>query len=253
MNLWQIILIVFGSIIIWFAISIVLYKQFFKRFYDILLSGLALIVLFLPLLLVAFLVKIKLGSPVIFKQERPGKDGKIFNMYKFRTMLPPQTKDGRILTDNERLECIKKNIEILSDEERLTKFGRALRTLSIDELPELWNIFKGDMSIVGPRPLAVIYLPYYTEHEVHRHDVKPGLTGLAQVHGRNTVSWEKKFEYDLKYVNRVSFFGDIKIIIDTFLVVLKHSDIGQGAERPEPFNVVRQREWDNGTVFKDRK
>ena len=252
MEWWQILLIVLGSVAIWLVFSIIFYKPFFKRLYDILLSGLALLFFSLPLIIVAILVKIKLGSPVIFHQERPGKNGKIFKMCKFRTMLPPQTKDGRILTDNERLECIEKGIEILSDEERLTKFGRMLRALSIDELPELWNIFKGDMSIVGPRPLAVIYLPYYTQKEMHRHDVRPGLTGLAQVHGRNTASWEKRFEYDLKYVNKVSFFGDIKIIIDTVLVVLKRSDIGQGEERPESFNVVRQREWDNGTVMKDR-
>lgn len=252
MQWWQILLIVLGSIALWLLLSIILYKPFFKRFYDILLSGLALIILSLPLIVVMILVRIKLGSSVIFKQERPGKNGKIFKMCKFRTMLPPQTRDGKVLTDSERLECVEKGIDMLTDEERLTKFGRFLRTLSIDELPELWNIFKGDMSIVGPRPLAVIYLPYYTKEEMHRHDVRPGLTGLAQVHGRNTVAWKTKFEYDLKYVKKYSFFGDIKILIDTVLVVLKHSDIGQGNERPEAFSTVRQREWDEGTVIKDR-
>lgn len=252
MEWYWVLTIVLGFVLFLIFCSSFLYRHFFKRFYDILLSGIALIVLSIPLLVLSLLVRIKLGSPVIFRQERPGKNGKIFKMYKFRSMLPPQTKDGRILTDKERLECIEKGIDILSDEERLTKFGRLLRALSLDELPELWNIFKGDMSIVGPRPLATIYLPYYSKEEFRRHDVRPGLTGLAQVHGRNSTSWKKRFEYDLKYVNNYSFFGDIKIIIDTILVVFKRSDIGQGNERPESFNVVRQREWDNGEVIKDR-
>lgn len=221
-----------------------MYRHFVKRLLDLLLSGLALI-LFSPILLViAILVRITLGAPVIFKQERPGYKGNIFRMFKFRTMLDPQTKDGRKLTDKERLECIEKGIAILTDEERLTRFGRFLRAASLDELPELWNIFIGDMSIVGPRPLATIYLPYYTEEEKRRHDERPGLTGLAQVHGRNSVSWEKRFEYDVYYVDHCSFLLDLKIILQTAAVVLKHENIRQGADRPEAFHIIRQREWD---------
>ena len=229
-----------------------MYKSFFKRLFDVVLSGLALIILSPILLIVAILVRIKLGSPVIFKQQRPGYKGKIFNMFKFRTMLDPQTRDGKKLTDNERLECIEKGIDILSDEERLTKFGRILRATSLDELPELWNIFIGDMSIVGPRPLATIYLPYYTIEEMRRHDVRPGLTGWAQVHGRNTASWRKRFEYDLYYVDHCSLWLDIKTIFQTVAVVFKREGIGQGEERPEAFNTVRQHEWDEGIVIKDR-
>lgn len=252
MEWYWILTIVLGSVFLWALLSALLYKPFFKRFYDIFLSGTALIILSIPLLVLSLLVRLKLGSPVIFRQERPGKGGKIFKMCKFRSMLPPQTRDGKVLTDKERLDCVEKGIDILSDEERLTKFGRLLRALSLDELPELWNIFKGDMSIVGPRPLATIYLPYYSKEEFHRHDVRPGLTGLAQVHGRNTASWKKRFEYDLKYVKDYSLLGDIMILIDTVLVVFKRSDIGQGNERPESFNVVRQREWENGEVVRDR-
>jgi len=227
-----------------------LYKRCVKRLLDVVLSGLALLVLSPILLIVAILVRIKLGSPVVFKQERPGFKGKIFRMYKFRTMLDPQTRDGKKLTDNERLECIANGIDILSDEERLTKFGRFLRASSLDELMELWNIFIGDMSIVGPRPLATIYLPYYTKEEMRRHDVRPGLTGMAQVNGRNTASWEKRFEYDVFYVDHCSFLLDLKILFQTVAVVFKHDDIGQGNARPESFNVVRQRQWDDGTVEK---
>lgn len=229
-----------------------MYKVFVKRVLDLILSGFALIVLSPILLVIAVLVRIRLGSPVIFKQERPGYKGKSFMMYKFRTMLDPQTRDGRKLTDNERLECIEKGIEILSDEERLPKLGRILRAASMDELPELWNIFTGDMSIVGPRPLATIYMPYYTKDEMRRHDVRPGLTGVAQVHGRNSASWRKRFEYDLYYVDNCSFLLDVKTIFQTIAVVFKHEDIGQGEEKPESFNTVRQREWDEGIVIKDR-
>lgn len=224
------------------------YARYIKRILDVLLSGCALIVLSPVLLIVAVLVRVKLGSPVIFCQERPGKNEKIFKMYKFRSMLPPMTRDGRVLTDDERLECIRRNEDILTDEERLTRFGRLLRATSLDELPELWNIFIGEMSIVGPRPLATIYLPYYTEREAHRHDVRPGLTGLAQVHGRNTTSWAKRFDYDLTYVDHITFVGDIKILFDTVAVVVKHSDIGQGDQRPESFCDVRCREWAEGCV-----
>ena len=229
-----------------------MYKKFIKRVFDIILSGLALVILSPVLLIVSILVRIKLGSPVIFKQQRPGYKGQIFNMYKFRTMLDPQTRDGRKLSDKERLECIEKGIDILTDDERLTRFGRILRATSLDELPELWNIFIGNMSIVGPRPLATIYLPYYTKEEMRRHDLRPGLTGWAQVHGRNTASWNKRFEYDLYYVDHCSILLDIKTIFQTIAVVFKREGIGQGFERPEAFNTVRQREWDEGLVIKDR-
>ena len=221
-----------------------MYSSYIKRFLDFLFSLCTIIALSPVLFITAILVRIMLGSPVLFKQDRPGLHGKIFGMYKFRSMLPPMTRDGRILTDNERLECIKNGIEVLSDDERLTKFGRLLRATSLDELPELLNILKGDMSFVGPRPLATIYLPYYNEKEMHRHDVRPGLTGLAQVNGRNSASWAKRFEYDLEYVRNVTLLNDMKIIFKTVAVVFIREGIAQGAERPESFNVVRQREWD---------
>lgn len=229
-----------------------MYKNYIKRLLDILLSGLALIFLSPVLLVVALLVRIKLGSPVIFKQERPGYKGEIFKMFKFRTMLDPQTRDGKILTDKERLECLKNGIDILTDEERLPRFGRILRATSLDELPELWNIFIGDMSIIGPRPLATIYLPYYTIEEMRRHDVKPGLTGMAQVHGRNSASWNERFKYDIFYVDNCSLWLDIKLVYQTIAVVFKHEGIGQGKERPVAFHVLRQKEWADGTVIKDR-
>lgn len=187
------------------------YEKYIKRPLDFLLSLLALIVLSPILLIVAVLVRIKLGSPVIFKQQRPGLNGEIFNMYKFRTMTNAKDENGKLLPD----------------EKRLTKFGRLLRKTSLDELPELVNILKGDMSIVGPRPLAVQYLPYYSEKEMHRHDVKPGLSGLAQVNGRNSVMWEEKFAYDLKYVNNITFFNDIKIIFLSVKTALMREGIGE--------------------------
>lgn len=181
---------------------------------DIVCSGAALIVLAPVLAVVALLVKVKLGSPVIFKQERPGLNGRIFNMYKFRSMTDKKDANG----------------DLLPDDERLTKFGRLLRSTSLDELPELFCIANGSMSIVGPRPLLVSYLPYYTKEERHRHDVRPGLTGLAQVNGRNTLTWEEKFGYDLEYVNHVSFLNDVKIILKTVMKVVKRSDILIGRE-----------------------
>jgi lipopolysaccharide/colanic/teichoic acid biosynthesis glycosyltransferase len=186
-----------------------MYKHFFKRLLDILLS-LIILICFSPLYLVlAILVRFKLGSPVLFKQARPGKDEKIFNMYKFRTMT-----DGR-----------DENGNLLPDEVRLTAFGKKLRSTSLDELPEFLNILKGDMSFIGPRPLLVKYLPYYNERERLRHSVRPGLTGYAQAHGRNAISWEKKFEYDVWYVEHLTFLTDLKVIIDTVKTVLSHEGV----------------------------
>ncbi len=203
-----------------------MYQKYFKRILDFVLSGVALIVLSPVYLVLYILVRIKLGSPVFFMQERPGLHGKIFKIYKFRTMTDERDDKG----------------EFLPDEVRLTAFGKALRSTSLDELPEIWNIFIGDMSIVGPRPLVVCYLPYYNEFEKHRHDVKPGLTGLAQVNGRNSVQWEDKFRYDVEYTKNITFLGDANIIFRTISIVLKREGIGQGAEAPESFHIVRQRQ-----------
>lgn len=219
-----------------------IYCRYVKRFLDIILSLLGMILLCWLYAIVAVLIRIKLGKPVVFKQKRPGqidkKTGKekIFTMYKFRSMKDATDRNGNKLTDAQRLELIRKegHEAVTSDEERMGRFGRMLRKLSIDELPELLNILKGDMSFVGPRPLAVIYLPYYTEEERHRHDVRPGLTGLAQANGRNAISWEKKFAYDLEYVNHASFILDLKILWKTVAVVLKHDDVEQNAEGEKP-------------------
>lgn len=186
-----------------------MYKRFVKRCLDFLLSLAALIILSPVLLLVAILVRCKLGSPILFKQERPGLHEKIFCMYKFRTMTDAKDADGNLLPD----------------EVRLTKFGKLLRSTSLDELPELFNILKGDMAIVGPRPLLVQYLPRYNERQHHRHDVRPGFTGLAQVNGRNSISWKEKFEWDVRYVENVSFLMDLRIIAKTVKVVLKRDGI----------------------------
>ena len=175
------------------------YEKFIKRPLDILCASLAMIVFCWLYAIVAILVRIKLGSPVIFKQERPGKDEKIFKLFKFRTMTDERDENG----------------ELLPDGVRLTKFGKFLRKTSLDELPEAVNIFKGEMSVVGPRPLLVKYLPYYNEEQKHRHDVRPGLTGLAQISGRNACSWDEKFEYDIQYVNKITFTGDVKIVFKT--------------------------------------
>lgn len=192
-----------------------MYKKYIKRFLDIIISLTGIILLSPVLLVLWILVRIKLGSPVIFTQQRPGKGEKIFKLCKFRTMTDEKDSEGKLLPD----------------EERLTKFGRLLRATSLDELPELFNILKGDMSLIGPRPLLVRYLPYYTQEERHRHDVRPGLTGLAQVHGRNALNWESRFAYDLEYVENCSFFMDLKIFFMTIGKVLKHSDTLSGAEQ----------------------
>ena len=186
------------------------YERYIKRLLDILLSGFALIVLSPVLLIVAILVKIKLGSPVIFCQERPGKDEKIFKLYKFRTMrdaIDPKTG------------------EQLPDEKRLCSFGKKIRAMSLDELPELWNILRGDMSIVGPRPLLVKYLPLYNDEQKQRHDVRPGLTGWAQVHGRNLLNWEERFEHDVWYVHNVNLLTDLKVIFLTVRCVFVREGI----------------------------
>ena len=223
-----------------------IYQKYVKRILDIILSGAAIIVLSPVMGVTALLVRKKLGSPVIFKQKRPGKDEKIFTMYKFRTMLDAKDSKGNNLTDEERLKRIasqkKEQVNISKDENRITPFGKKMRAMILDELPELFNIFKGDMSFVGPRPLVTIYLPYYNENEKKRHNVRPGLTGLAQVNGRNGLSWKEKFYYDTQYVENVTFIKDLKILLKTVRVVFSHSDIGQGEEKPEAFHIVRQRE-----------
>ena len=186
-----------------------MYKLFFKRFLDFILSLIAIVLLSPIYLIIAILVRVKLGSPVIFMQERPGKNEKIFSMYKFRSMTSEIDKEGNLLPD----------------EVRLTPFGKKLRATSLDELPELFNILKGDMSFVGPRPLLVKYLPLYSEEQQHRHDVRPGLTGLAQVMGRNALTWEEKFRKDVFYTEHCNFLLDIQIIGKTILLVLKQEGI----------------------------
>lgn len=197
-----------------------MYRKYIKRILDFTLSLIALIVLSPILLITTILVKIKLGSPIIFKQQRPGKNEKIFTLYKFRTMTDKKDEEGNLLPD----------------EQRLTKFGKILRSTSIDELPELINILKGNMAIVGPRPLLVEYLELYNEEQKHRHDVRPGLTGLAQVSGRNAISWEEKFEEDIQYIENISLIEDIKIILKTISKVFKREGISQeGNETIERF------------------
>lgn len=198
-----------------------IYETYVKRALDVVLSGCALAVLSPVMGVTALLVRQKLGSPVIFCQERPGKDEQIFKLYKFRTMTDARGADG----------------ELLPDAQRLTPFGRRLRSTSLDELPELWNILRGDMSIVGPRPLLVKYLPYYTAEERRRHAVRPGLTGLAQVNGRNCISWEEKFSFDIQYAASVSIRSDILIVLRTVSAILSHDGIQLNAQ--EDLDVYR--------------
>lgn len=190
------------------------YEKYIKRPLDCVLASMALIVLFPVIGVIAILVRIKLGSPVLFIQERPGQNERIFKLYKFRTMTDDKNSDG----------------ELLPDADRLTPFGAALRSSSLDELPELMNIVKGDMSVIGPRPLLVQYLPYYTETEKHRHDVRPGLSGLAQVNGRNLVRWDQRLAYDAEYVKRITFLGDLKIVLQTIKKVFGREDVAVDPE-----------------------
>lgn len=202
-----------------------MYTKYFKRIFDFILALLAVIVLSPILLIVAVLVRTKLGSPVIFKQERPGLHGKVFTLYKFRTMTDTKDENG----------------ELLPDEVRLTKFGKLLRSTSLDELPELFNILKGDMAIVGPRPLLVKYLPLYNEHQSHRHDVRPGFTGYAQVNGRNSISWEEKFDLDVYYTKHLSLWLDLKIILKTVKVVFIREGISsESSVTMEPFTGTKE-------------
>ncbi len=196
-----------------------MYEKYIKGLLDFLFAILLLVILSPIMLAAAIIIKMEdPGGPILFKQERVGKDNKIFTLYKFRTMIVETEKNG-----------VK-----LSDADRLLKFGNILRKLSIDELPQLFNIIKGEMSFIGPRPLPVVYLPYYTDEELHRHDVRPGVSGWAQVNGRNYLSWEEKFRYDLEYVNNVSFLFDVKIFLMTVKKVLTKSDVGvRGADYPD--------------------
>lgn len=197
-----------------------MYRNYIKRFMDLTLALIALIVLSPILLVVAVMVRVKLGSPVLFKQLRPGKDEKIFEVYKFRTMTDDKDEEGNFLPD----------------EVRLTKFGRMLRATSLDELPELFNIVKGDMAIIGPRPLLIQYLLLYNEDQMRRHEVRPGLSGLAQINGRNNLSWEEKFDLDVDYIDNISFFTDATIICNTILKVFQREGISaEGEATMKPF------------------
>lgn len=233
---WGITIIVVVALVVWVLLSALLYRPFFKRFYDVVLSGLAIIVLSPVLLILIVLGAIKMKGNPFFTQMRPGKINKrtgkekIFKLIKFRTMTCEKDENGNLLPD----------------EKRLTKYGKILRSTSLDELPELFNIFIGDMSIVGPRPLLVSYLPYYTETERNRHNVRPGLTGLAQVKGRNSVGWEKRFELDIEYVQEVSLLKDISILFLTVKKVLSHEGIAENTNLIEGnFAKIRQEQNKN--------
>lgn len=196
-----------------------IYERFIKRPMECFLATLSLLFLSPVILILSLLVRVFLGSPVLFEQDRPGKDGKVFKLYKFRTMTDKRDEDG----------------QLLADEKRLTTFGKVLRSSSLDELPELFNIIKGEMSLIGPRPLLVKYLPLYNEEQAKRHDVRPGLTGLAQSRGRNSLSWEEKFKLDVEYVNHITFLGDLKIIVDTIRSVLNSEGISADGDVTMPF------------------
>ena len=207
-----------------------IYERYVKRLLDIMCSGVALIVLSPVLLITAILVRVKLGSPVLFSQERPGKDERIFRLYKFRTMTDERDENGNLLPD----------------EVRLTKFGKWLRASSLDDIPELYNIVKGDMSIIGPRPLLIEYLPYYNETERKRHSVRPGLTGLAQINGRNYLEWSKRFAIDVQYVENISFVQDVKILLETIKKIFSRADVAENTSVEEGnFARIRQQEIEN--------
>ncbi len=212
-----------------------MYRKYIKRALDIICSLLAMLVFCWLFTIVAIIVRIKLGSPVIFKQIRVGKDEKQFELYKFRSMSNAKDENGQLLSDNERL----------------TKFGRMLRSTSLDELPEVWNIFKGDMSVIGPRPWGPAYVPYYTKEERHRHDVRPGLSGLAQVNGRTAADWDERLKYDIEYVKNVSFLLDVKVLFLTVKKVFLRADVA-GAEVQGNFDDYRRKQWDEGTVEKPK-
>ena len=211
-----------------------MYEKYFKRIFDIICALAAIVVFSWLYIIVAILVRIKLGSPILFKQKRPGKDEKIFELYKFRTMTDKRDEDGNLLPD----------------EVRLTKFGKLLRSTSLDELPEAFNILKGDMSVVGPRPLLVEYLPLYNKEQKRRHTVRPGLSGLAQIKGRNAISWEEKFTYDVEYVDNISFVGDIKIILSTvWKAFIKEEGISQqGQATILPFKGTPKRQAEKTNI-----
>ena len=212
-----------------------LYERFFKRLLDIIIALTVLIVFFWLYIIIAVMVRVKMGSPVLFTQDRPGKDEKLFKLYKFRTMTDERDQNG----------------ELLPDELRLKKFGRWLRSTSLDELPEMLNILKGEMSLVGPRPLAVKYLPYYNEMESHRHDMRPGLTGLAQVSGRGGIGWEERFAYDIHYIENVSFTMDISILLQTIQKVFQRENI-MAAEGLKDFDEFRRGQIQKGQVEEAR-
>ena len=212
-----------------------MYKNYLKRVLDVIFASVGIVVFFPIYILVAVMVRINLGSPIIFKQKRPGKDEKIFTMYKFRSMSDQKDKNGNLL----------------SDKDRLTKFGRVLRSTSLDELPELFNILKGDMSIVGPRPLAIVYLEYYNEEEKKRHSVRPGLTGLAQINGRNLSNWDERFKNDIEYVENISFTNDFKIILKTIKKVLLKEDVfARGEVKTLDFHIYRQKQLEENNKLK---
>ena len=205
-----------------------MYRKFFKRFLDIIISLIFILCFWWLYLIIAILVRMKLGSPVLFKQDGPGLNEKIFKMYKFRTMTDEKDKNGILL----------------SDAERLTKFGKFLRSTSLDEIPEFFNILRGDMSLIGPRPLLVEYLNYYTDDEKKRHNVRPGISGWAQVNGRNSLSWEEKFKYDIEYVEKLSFLFDFKIVLLTIKKVLKREDISDFKEENKEIDFDKYREME---------
>lgn len=205
-----------------------MYRKFLKRFLDIIISLIFILYFWWLYIVIAILVRVKLGSPILFKQDRPGLNEKIFKMYKFRTMTNKKDKDGNLL----------------SDADRLTKFGKFLRSTSLDEIPEFFNILKGDMSLIGPRPLLVQYLEYYTTDEKKRHNVRPGISGWAQVNGRNSLSWEEKFKYDIEYVEKLSLLFDFKIVLLTIKKVLKREDISDFKEENKEVDFDKYREME---------